>query len=181
MSMARLQGQRNHVLEIEPVGYEFSTGRCSEDLNWLNVRVACSEERYTWTRVAPAFLTWELQQLVTWCRQGATHDASHHRVSGVVEPNLIFEDLGVGEYVHLRVLFQLELRPPGLLFVAPVSMHVDATANMPLSLPGDAVVVDFVLEPDALAGFATALESELARFPVRTAPTPSTTSSRQRC
>jgi hypothetical protein len=72
----RLVGPANHVLELEPMRYEFQTEQTilhsavtnDRDANWVVVRIAAADGQRRWSSTGPAFLTRDLQQLVSWLR-----------------------------------------------------------------------------------------------------------------
>jgi len=96
---------------------------------------------------------------VEWCRALSTGDEPQERVFTVTEPDIQFEAFGAGESLRLRVLFQLEYRPPGLPFARPKDSPAEADA--------DDVVIDFTPGLAGIGNFADALDAELVRFPVR--------------
>jgi hypothetical protein len=75
----RLIGPPQHILELEPISYQYHIAGTilhapttnDWDANWLNVRMVARDGGRHWTRTEPAFLTWDLQRLVNWLRAAA--------------------------------------------------------------------------------------------------------------
>lgn len=167
--MARLSGPPDRSLEFEPVSYQYTEQELNEaypgmpwevtDANWVNVRITVDAAPWHWTATDPCYTTWSLPGLVSWFRALASGQEPEERTFTVLEPDIQFEALGYGEDLRLRVLFQLEFRPPGLPFASPKRSPAEADA--------DDVVVEYRLTAAALLAFADALEAEAGYFPVR--------------
>src|SRR5713101_3238304 len=72
----RLIGPPQHILELEPISYQYHIAGTilhapitnDWDANWLNVRMVARDGGRHWTRTEPALLTWDsvpIDQLVS--------------------------------------------------------------------------------------------------------------------
>jgi hypothetical protein len=148
MPIPRLQGPPEHVLELEPLRYQYahtadSTSGFDWDANWVVVRFVVQDSHRSWSSIDPAFLTTELQELVVWLRAVANNES--------VEPTFTplqhlvsFEVRSTDAGPTLRASFALELEP--------------RTGNPWL---------DFDLEREELQRFADDLAASIERFPPR--------------
>lgn len=153
--MARLIGPESHILDLEPIRYEFPIpGRLVDspidndwDANWVIVRIDVNDGQRQWSATHPAFLTWDLLGLVDWLRGLAAGASVTPRFEGM-EPNLQFEAEATGESTMLKAIFQQEFLPPGL------------------EVP-DVAVIEFYPGAEGLQRFADELKESMKGFPVR--------------
>jgi hypothetical protein len=116
----RLVGPANHVLELEPMRYEFQTEQTilhsavtnDWDANWVVVRMAAADGQRRWSSTGPAFLTWDLQRLVNWLRALSDLSPDVPDVYASLEPNLQLETRRGEGGVRLRAAFSQEFMPP---------------------------------------------------------------------
>ena len=110
--MAQLSGPADRRLILEPTGYQFPGTTGHHDRNWLHVHIHARDARREWSAHDPAFLTWELRDLVAWLRGLAKGEPGLAREFGGIEPCLEFEAEGSGDPVRLRARFRLEFLLP---------------------------------------------------------------------
>jgi hypothetical protein len=149
----RLIGPPRHVLELEPVSYQYHIAGTilhapitnDWDANWLNVRMLASDGRRHWTSTEPALLTWDLHRLINWLRAAADAElwTQPMDIYSGLEPSLQFE-ARVNKTTKIRALFTDQFAPP---------------TGRPW--------IDFIPGPTALQRFADALEHTSASFPIR--------------
>jgi hypothetical protein len=148
----QLVGPADHVLELEPLRYQFNVEGTilhsaitdDWDANWVVVRMAAADGNRRWSSTDPVFLTWELQRLVNWLRAVADRAPDLHPSYATVEPNLRLEAKHGDDGVRLRAVFSLEFAPP---------------SGNPW--------IDFTPDRAAVHRFADALDVALASFPIR--------------
>jgi hypothetical protein len=153
--MAWLTGPPDRALEVSPLSYQFARGDDLTDANWLIVRMTMVDGPRRWSTTDPAFLTWELAQLIGWLRDVASGVARRSDEWGGIEPLLQFEAEGSGEAVRLRALCSLEFHPQFQSWDNPDTREIYP----------DPVSVEFTPAVETLEQFADGLERELARFP----------------
>src|SRR5260370_25625077 len=140
----RLIGPPQHILELEPISYQYHIAGTivhapianDWDANWLNVRMVARDGGRHWTRTEPALLTWDLYRLINWFRAAADAELGTQPmdVYSGLEPSLQFE-ARVKKTTRIRALFSDQFAPP---------------TGRPC--------IDFMPDPDALPGFAAVLE-----------------------
>lgn len=149
--MAELVDTKGQRLVLEPLRWEFSTGTNNDyDANWVVTRLKVTAPTQHWTAEAPAFLSWELQELAGWMRQVADAPEDADEYWSCMELNLSLFVEGKKDPRILRVVFELEYRPAGM------SRDVDGE-----------FWIDFQCRPEALMQFAGDLDRDLSEFPVR--------------
>ena len=115
------------------------------------VAVSANHPDGAWHATDPSLLTFEAAEFVAWLEALANGGA----VSRIhfIEPNLSFESVPVSGGKGVRVYFELESRP-----------------GWAKSVPSGEFWVDFPCSEQDLRGAATALRTQLERFPVRGTP-----------
>ena len=151
--MALLRDLEGRTLELFPVDYEFTEPHRAAfsdyDANWLQVRLKVDDPHaeLSFDSAAPALLTWSFLSLGSWLRTVGSGEVEAGWYYPSDEPNLAFAWQPDGEGIILRVLLSQEFSP------------IDSFTEYELRLrcrQGD------------LTRFAHALESDVARFPIRT-------------
>ena len=141
-----------HLFEMTPVGYQFADITCDSDANWLQIWFHAVSEEGSWSTTDPSLLTSELHDLGEWLRQLGRGEPTAPRI-GFLEPNLSFECAAEeGERVQLRIHFECEARP---------GWRVAARAGR------RDCWLDLDVERDQCMQAATAIDRQLARWPVR--------------
>src|SRR3954467_9320013 len=110
-TMARLIGPPERALELHPLSYQFPESDDRWDANWLVVRMAIVDGPRQWSAIEPAFLTWELVELICWFREVATGGFGRGDQWDGLDPLVQFEVEGNGEPIRLRELCALEFHP----------------------------------------------------------------------
>jgi hypothetical protein len=149
--LARFEAASGRSFQLDVVGYQFGQAKGSywDDDNWLVIEINVVEGVRQWRAREPALQTSELVALVEWCREtvaGATIDAFE-----AIEPNLSFTATSDGGMIALTGLFRLEFAFPDL--------------DREDRIEGSAV--EFILSAQDLRRFADELETEGAKFPIR--------------
>ena len=142
-----------YALKLTLVGYQFPEMIHEPyDSNWLIVDIDVTTPDRSWRASDPCLLTYEVEQLADWLEQAANGTADN-QVCRFMEPCLQFEllDLEGGTH-HLRVMFDLELRP-----------------DWPTALAGerDDIWIDLQVDRHKLLQAAQALREQLFRYPQR--------------
>lgn len=130
---------------VEIASYEFPDHPSNElDANWVVIMFTATTLQGNWNASRAALLTWEVEDLIRWCR-GAYHTEP---LTQFVEPALQLFAIQIdSDRVHLQVTLSHELLPP---------WHDDAP-----------LVLDLVTGERELREFADDLEDQLARYPYR--------------
>src|SRR5258708_3914951 len=147
----RLIGPPRHLLELEPVSYQYHIAGTilhapitnDWDANWLNIRMLASDGRRQWTSTEPALLTWDLHRLINGRPAAADPELGTQPldVASGLRPRRRVE-AGVNKTHRPRALLSAQSAPP----------------------PGQPLIV-FIPRPPALPRFADALEHASASFP----------------
>jgi hypothetical protein len=155
-AMARLAGPPDRALELQLLSYEFAHADDRWDANWLIVRIAAVDGPKQWSAAAPAFLTWELADLIAWLRKVADVCGDVRDGFDAIEPNLRFEAEGQGGSIQVRASLSHEFHPGWTAWR-------DSGSRYDL----EDVVLAFELGATELRQFADELAQELTRFPER--------------
>lgn len=151
----RLRNSNKDHVNIDIIGYEFPHASEDEtDVNWLVIRVDASLHGKVWSVSDPSLLTTEVARLIHWLEDivNGSPQKSH---CVFLEPCLSFEIVKNSESTQiLRVIFELELRPPW--------RKSKIVANPD-------VYIDFPLNEAQLRESITILRDQLMRFPERKA------------
>jgi hypothetical protein len=136
------------------VGYQFPKLTDRDDANWLVIEGRAHDGERSWSFRDPCLQTWDVQFLASWL-EGL---ADRNEVEGEIdftEPNLAFGRVeGSSKRTTIRVLFELEARPPW----RPAQYTDDDWRS---------VSIDISLSPRMLRAAAMDLRSMLRRFPER--------------
>lgn len=130
-------------LEIE--GYEVGNAPADKyDANWISIRVSVQSRQGNWSKIAPVLLTWEIEDLIEWCRGGYELEP----LLQFVEQSIEFYAAAVdSELIHFKVTLAGKLLP---------EWQDQYSINL-----------DLFLRRQELRRFASELESELSHFPYR--------------
>src|SRR5687768_14809522 len=94
----------DHVFELVPVGYEFTSAEDGHDRNWLRIRVKASAAEHHWGGTDACMLTWELRSLCSWLKAHASEPPQADDSLEFLEPELVFAILARGrDSLALRV------------------------------------------------------------------------------
>jgi len=132
------------------LGYQFPEIReaRSFDANWLMIQIKVNQSNGYWQKNDPALLTNEVEELIGWLHELANNSCKVDCLS-FTEPNLVFQNMGShGEYIKMRIHFDLEFRNPML--------NNKEDCNM-----------DCILSREVLLSLCFDLEEELQYYPSR--------------
>jgi hypothetical protein len=133
------------TFRLEISGYEFPELQTDKyEANWIMVRLVIHSQKGDWTKTAPALLTWEIEDLIEWCRGRYE-----------IEPLLQFVDPSIEFHATIvnTALTNLKLTLSGQL--------------LPDWHDGGSITLEFFVSPAELKKFATELDFELSKFPYR--------------
>lgn len=132
-------------LSLEIAGYEIPDHPGNKyDANWILIRVSVQSRYGNWSKTEPALLTWEIEDLIEWCRGRYELEP----LLQFVEQSIEFYATPVdSELTHLKVTLAGKFLP-------------EWQDNSTISL-------DLFLRRDELRRFSSELESELSKFPYR--------------
>ena len=147
----KLTLHNNYSFKLTLVGYQFPLLKDEEyDSNWLDIRIDVRHPDGDWSAVDPALLTYEVQKIADWFRALAAGGRDERSID-FLEPCLEFHVESNDASEVLRVKLAYEFRPP---------WSTDFDDKFELTFP---------LAKLNLVKAAEDLESELARYPQRTA------------
>jgi len=148
-----LRQQGGIQIEMSILGYQFPDGVHDwHDLNWLNILVRVETVGANWTGGPdPSLLTTEAQKLATWLRAAGDGRAVEHLA--FLEPDLSFD----------------VVRPPDErgIPVAVTLKHAFVKRQTLVSVPVRELPLVLYVAPADLLEAASALETDLLRFPAR--------------
>jgi hypothetical protein len=151
----RMIGNEGEEFRLDVLGYQFPEIKDNEwDSEWLIIsgEAMCAQGR--WTFRDPCLCTFEVQTLAAWLRD--VRIGGPKREIGFTEPNLRFEHIERRDGDILSVAFSQECSPPW------------ATEDQRY---GEGFELSFPFQLNDFTAAATALESMLLRWPVRTRKT----------
>lgn len=161
--------------ELKILGYQFpEISSDPYDSEWLNIQISIhhSEGHWQdWVRLDPSLETLEIQHLIEWLREVASHSTvfKHWRSARLesrvffTEPNLSFEahsNVYGEQELALRVYLAAETLPP---FKKDLQ-HIELDKREEIS----EVWIDFPVNASDLEQAAQSLTEQLASFPIRT-------------
>ena len=138
------------TLSIE--GYQFPEIPEDYDANWVNVAVRASVRKQRVHQQSPCLLSWDVMRLACWFQQIARQENPESDHFSGLENDLTFDLTGQN-----KGLFQFRITLQHGLLPVP-------TASEPCLEP---IVVPVTVRADELEAAATALWSDVKRFPSR--------------
>jgi len=148
-----LAGSNGDRFELTILGYQFPySSEDKYDANWLVVRTAATIAGGTWSSVDPSLLTWEVEELISWL-ESSGHGMEVSKLLDFMEPNVSFEMLNCSaQTVTLKVVMQLESRPPWQSWTRPGECPEGPVLNC---------------SREELFAWAADLRNQLSKFPNR--------------
>src|SRR6266536_3133930 len=109
----KLSSPNSTSFTLTIVGYQFpALATTPYDSNWLDIHVDVTTDQGTWSATDPCLLTYEVQQLADWL-DAIGERRNDSSICSFTEPCLVFQLLAENHaQPTLRILFELELRPP---------------------------------------------------------------------
>lgn len=143
-----LTGPPEARLEMRIAGYKHAAGATNDfDANWVVVEVAARDGETEWTASGPAFLTWEVLELIGWLRDVSGGVDDGRGFSGM-EGALQFEAADLDGKPALTAIFTERLAP---------DVHSSA----------DEYAVGFRPTAEDIRAFADSLAAQMAGVPIR--------------
>jgi len=143
---AVLTGPAEARLELSVTGYKHAGGTKNDfDGNWVVIAIEARDAARAWSASDPAFLTWEVLELIGWLREIADGADDGRGFSGL-EGTLQFEAADLDGQPALTAIFIDRLAPE------------DA---------GDEYQVPFRPGADGIRRFAEGIVAQMAEYPIR--------------